>query len=727
MDIFTGESSSHGRSRITFNDEVRAMGVGTKEGVDISDFKLDLSRAIQPGRELALVHCCHENTHVPSADKKSQLMILGFCGRGQNMQEAIRRIQAVYPVPVEVRQSCVAFTLSKQSPTMQNVRENHERALKNLKVSIGILEKNRADLEKSSKQGKQTPVKITNDSALRSLRDSFERSSKRSREGSKEDASPAANAGAGESPSPSGGEEEGKEEYDLEELGPAAATGNGNTLPSFPVTGQSRGQNYAVVCVIEDYDCTLQREKIIDQFLARRTGERSRRYQEWLARACEDKGVQVPADEEIEADLSKWTAKNPSPLSIKHNQKRERLVRDAAKWLGARFVEANQVLPEGYDTPVPSQEDIDGFVEQPGATKVDYLRKKFLEANPDLAAEAGDLSSEDLEQWWDAVSRRAALQLPDGVVVPDWENDHDLLSDEFAGRYLSGEFGTPNDAFADQEFVQFSSRVPAPPTNAVTTQQEVDDFDCYLWARRLAMEKQLLKWKVSKTDFPAEEDVMKDWDVENPPPEEGDLPQEEPGVIVLNCHPTEEAARGWIDKDGDSIPGIENLDLHVIAMYDFVHPPHSRDSTIKKQWRNKKQHQLLTKMSDSKAAIREVEAFSRSQGKKVKIVEASANAVEIQDELPEGVTQEQWDEWQRVMRANGDQHRARMAQIEAEEGRLFVAEAEHKKACKMARIRGERAPEAPASLVEIRERVKGMKVLNEDKCDDLSAVAPGRQ
>lgn len=723
MDIFTGESASQGRSRITFNDEIREMGVGTKEGVDISDFKLDLSQAVQPGKELVMVHCCHENTHVPSGDKKPQLMVLGFCGTEDNMREAIQRVQSRYPVPVEIRQSCVAFTLSKESPNMQNVRANHEKALKNLKVSVDILQKNRNELEKSSKEGKQAPVKITNESALGSLRESFKRSV---------DTKPReepARAGAGDVATPGGGEEEGKEEeYDLEELEQpqAAPEGSASMLPQFPISAQARGQNYAVVCVIEDFDCTLAREKIIDRFLARRTEERSTRYQEWLAQACGNKGIPVPSDEDIAGEVETWASKNPSPLTIRHEQKRERLAKDAIKWLTKAFLKANRVLPDGFEVFYPDAGEMDEYCGQEGSTLEAFLRKKFVSTNPDLADESADLSEGDLRQWWENEARKGAYYLPQDITAPEWENEDSLLGDGFADRYLVGEYGTPCPGFGDQEFVRFDARIAAPPKTSITTQQEVDDFDCYLWARRLAMEKQLAKWKLTKTDFPAEEDVMRDWDLENPPPAEEDLPQEEPGIIVLNCFPTEAAAQEWIDQEANSVHGISDLDLHVVAMYEFVHPPDSRRSDIKKKWRNKQQHKLLTKMADSKAATREVEAFSRSQGKKIKVVEAAANAVGVQEELPKGVTAEQWEEWQRIMKANGDEHRARMARLEAEEGKLVLEEAEFKRSCKMARIKGEDSPEIPQSLLATRARVQEMRALNEDKCDDLSAMAPGK-
>lgn len=674
-------------------ERLESLGVGTQEGVSLDEFEFDLSKVVAEGHNVALVQSLHEQTYIPSPDGLSKLRILAFSemkpGQPSHpFMEVLQEYGRKCPMPIDVRQAGVAFTVGKKTPQTQAEKmENHHKALRNLKVSLELTKMDFVQTQENVKEATMGSSDLTVDDALKVWREQTQAASAVPR---------APPAGGGEEESKEDPDAEEEEEQDQEDEGlslaaleagfAASGAGDASVLPQIPHDLQRRGQKVALVSVIEDYDCTLQRARILREHWSARLEERSRRYRDLLAQKASRAGIEIPDDDSVPMD--KWCEQNPNPEHLHWSMEYHELRRKADVWLRKAETKAARVLPEDFEVPeVPEDRDAEEF-----------YREKFVEANPDLAADADGMSLEDLQLWWTNTSRKSALVLPEGYVSTEWlAGEVDLLSSSFAEEN-EGRFP----GMAGQKWCRWLEANPEPAKDRMSERWASKTVG-KIWLRNFEMTREITKWQCCKIDFPSEESVMADWDVTRPPPSGNELPQEEPGIILLRCFASEADAKAWI-KEQD-LPQLAEINLSIVSMYDVIHPPHSRDRTIERAWRNKKQHELLSKNREQAVMRQELMTLSRTQGKEIKQIEIAPNSVQRKRIIPEGTSKKEWDSMKEQMRENGRALEEKLAKIASAEERLALATAEWQKDVRLARLRGETPPEKPAEILRLEEEL----------------------
>ena len=293
-------------------ERLESLGVGTQEGVSLDEFEFDLSKVVAPGHNVALVQSLHEQTYIPSPDGVSKLRILAFSemkpGQPSHpFMEVLKEYGQRCPMPIDVRQAGVAFTVGKTTPqTQEEKMENHHKALRNLKVSLELTKMDFAQTQENVKEATMGSSDLTVDDALKVWQEQTQAASAAPR-------APPAGGGEEESKEDPDAEPEEKEDEDLslaalEASFAASGAGDAKALPHIPHDLQRRGQKVAVISVIEDYDCTLQRARLLREHWSARVEERSHRYRDLLAQKASLAGIEIPDDDSVPAPAAKTTA-----------------------------------------------------------------------------------------------------------------------------------------------------------------------------------------------------------------------------------------------------------------------------------------------------------------------------------------------------------------------------------------------------------------------------------
>ena len=402
---------------LTLLPTLRDLGVGGDKPVSLEGFQCpNFKEAQDPDKNVVLFNACHKNTFVPSANGQACIRIVGVSATGESgtaYREDIARLQGQVLVPVEVKETCVPFSVAETTPMDQEqAQRNHEQALRNIKVHMELQEYYKEEHKFNVENEQMGIVEPKVDDAIDNLRQIHEDALESKQE--EEESAPAAG----------GGEEEGKEDEDEIEVPSAAATAAddglddldrlestqapsvmGTQVPPIPVTAKDPHQTFCAVVVVPDFEGMYRRGLVVEAHLMRRSQERKRLYEEWLARECEKKGVDIPSAADVRGKfMETWIKENPHPTMAKWVSERGANDREGLLWLREEARKKAAVVPEDYEDP-----------ELPSAERI--LELATSKVGPEVSA----MAPERLQAWYLRHKRSEASRVPAGFEVPDYQ------------------------------------------------------------------------------------------------------------------------------------------------------------------------------------------------------------------------------------------------------------------------------------------------------------------
>lgn len=698
---------------------LRGMGVGTDGGVSLEGWTPpNFKEAQHKTDNVVLFNACHQQTFVPSADGKACMRILGLGSKGSPgtpqsqmpYKQTMAEIQQHAKIPIEVKESCVPFTISKKTPmTGEEALENYRQAMRNIKVHQELQGVYREE-HTFNVENKQTGV------AEMKVDDAIAHSRKVHQEAAEAVADAA------------GGEEEGKECEDDDEVddldaleqqeaapvsAAAAAASTASRLPRIPLDAKIEGQEFAVVIVVPDYEATLRRGEIVELHMRRRAENRSKAYARALAAGCEARGIPVPSRDDVRSEfIQTWVKENPNPLFDEWTNTRGRLMLKAAKWLQERNRRDACEIPEDFEVPT-RPEGLELEAEDEDGKDEEWLRGEFLKVNPDMKADAAEMTLADFRRWWENSARRGASKLPEGFEDPDWEARDDLLSHEIGVKLLCGNLEsirkpTEEDHENIKDWYGWDERNPRPDEWEIAEDKQHLN-SCVIWERNRDMQLDIQRWRTAKVDFPSEEEIMREWDAANPLPDESEMPQEEVGMVVLRTFRTEQMALDWVEENKNAYSSWDDFDVSVVTMYEMFYPTDSRSDKVTRKWRDAKQDKFLGASREEVVKKQELMAMARSQGKKVKTFDLAANTVQEVEDVPAGMTMEDFEKQAAEAEKRRKEIDAQEASRQTLQEEITLLEAEHAAEARKARREGLPAPPKSKRLVTLQRRLKENK------------------